>query len=90
MFKENKIEIVRKFVYLGITFTTGGSFNETHKTLSFQALKGIFKLNQYLYKFTDLSPKHILDLFDKLIRPILCYGAQVWGFSNLVQQERIH
>ena len=90
MFKDNKIEIVRKFVYLGITFTTGGSFNETHKTLSGQALKGIFKLNQYLYKFTDLSPKHILDLFDKLIRPILCYGAQVWGFSNLVQQERIH
>ena len=24
------IEIVSKFVYLGITFTTGGSFVETH------------------------------------------------------------
>ena len=76
-------------LYICITFTTGGSFNETHKILSGQALKGIFKLNQYLYKFTDLSPKHILDLFDKLIRPILCYGAQVWVFSNLVKQERI-
>ena len=46
MFEGKKIEIVKKFVYLGITFTTGGYFNETHKTLSGQALKAIFKLNQ--------------------------------------------
>ena len=84
------IEIVGKFVYLGITFTTGGSFNETHKTLSGQGLKAIFELNQYLYNFTDLSPYHVLDLFDKLVRPILCYGAEVWGFSKIIQQERIH
>ena len=84
------IEIVSKFVYLGITFTTGGSFAETHKTLSGQALKAIFKLNQYLYNFTDLQPKHVLDLFDKLILPILTYGGEVWGFSKPVQQERVH
>ena len=90
MFEGKKIEIVKKFVYLGITFTTGGSFKETHKTLSGQALKAIFKLNQYLYHFTDLSRNHTLDLFDKLIRPTLCYGAQVWGLSKPVQQERVH
>ena len=33
-YEGNNIEIVGKFVYLGITFTTRGSFNETHKTLS--------------------------------------------------------
>ena len=38
-YEGNNIEIVGKFVYLGITFTTGGSFNETHKTLSGQGLK---------------------------------------------------
>ena len=37
MFEGKKIEIVKKIVYLSITFTTGGSFNETHKTLSGQA-----------------------------------------------------
>lgn len=81
-FDGKNIEILRKFVYMGIIFTTGGSFNETHKTLSSQTLKAIFKLNQYLYPFTDLSPKHILDLFDKLVRPILCCGSDVWGFSK--------
>ena len=49
MFEGKKIEIVKKIVFLGITFTTGSSFNETHKTLSGQALEAIFKLNQYLY-----------------------------------------
>ena len=73
VFTGQKIEIVKKIVYLGITSPTGGSFNETHKTLSGQALKAIFKLNQYLYHFTDLPPNHILDLFDiaKLERNIL-------------------
>ena len=55
------IEIVNKFVYLGISFSTGGSFTETHETLSGQALKAISKLNQYLYKFTDISPKHMTN-----------------------------
>ena len=89
-FQGKNIEIVNRFVYLGITFSTGGSFNDTHKTLSGQALKAIFKLNQYLYHFTDLLPKHTLDLFDMLVMPILCYGGEVWCFSKPVQQERTH
>ena len=77
VFQASVLEIVNKFVYLGITFSTGGSFNETHQTLSEQALKAIFKINQYLYNFTDFSPKHILDLFDKLIIPILIFETFV-------------
>ena len=74
-----------KFKYLGIVFTTGGSFAETQSTLAGQAQKAIFKMNNYLYKFTHLSPRHLsprhrLELFDKLIPPILNYGSEVWGF----------
>ena len=67
-----ELEIVNKFVYLGVTFTTGGSFHETQNCLAGKGLKAIFKMNKYLYKFTDISIKHRLDLFDKLIVPILC------------------
>ena len=58
--------------------------------LSGQALKAIFKMNKYLYKFTDLSPKHTLELFDKLILPILSYSSEIWGFNKGTQVERIH
>ena len=89
-FQGNMIEIVIKFVYIGISFLSCGSFTETHKTLSGQALKAVLKLNQYLYKFTDISPKHTLEHFDELITPILTYGGDIWRFSKPVQQERVH
>ena len=60
-----------------------GLFSYLFLFLSGQALKAIFKL---LYHFTELSPKHVLELFDKLITPILCYGSEVWGFSNVTSQ----
>lgn len=85
-----KTEIVNKFKYLDVIFTSGGAYNEMDKMLSGQALKGIFQLNKYLYKFTPLSSKHILELFDKLISPILNYLSEVWGLSEGKNTERIH
>jgi len=89
-YKHNAIEIVNKFTYLGIVFTTGGSFNEAQNTLSGQALKALFTMNKYLYKFTDVTVKHRLDLFEKLIVPILNYGSEVWGFNKGQSIERLH
>ena len=89
-FDNREIEVVSKFNYLGVVFTTGGSFVETHNALSGQAMKAIFKLKSYLYKFTNLSIVHMLDLFDKLILPILNYGSEVWGFTNVNKIERVH
>ena len=85
-----QLEIVNKFRYLGVVFTVGGSFSEAQNTLVGQAQKAIFQLNKYLYKFTFLSPRHKLDLFDKLILPILNYGGEVWGFTQANVIERVH
>ena len=84
------LEIINKFTYLGIVFTSGGSFSEAQATLSGQAQKAIFALNKYLNKFANVSPSHVLDLFDKLISPILCYASEVWGFSKANNVERVH
>ena len=43
-----ELSIVNHFSYLGIVFSTGGSFSECHKTLAGQARKAIFTLNRYL------------------------------------------
>jgi hypothetical protein len=51
------IEIVNKFNYLGIVFTSGGSLSSSQNTLSGQAQKASFKLNKYLHKFTYIPPK---------------------------------
>lgn len=85
-----EVNIVNKFTYLGIVFTPGGAFAEAQAALSGQALKAIFVLNKYVRKFVNLKPKHMLDLFDKLVKPILNYSAEVWGFSQSMVTERIH
>ena len=84
------IEIINKFCYLGVVFTTGGSGLETQKTLSGQALKAVFTLNKYLYNFTALTPSHKLELFDKLVSPILNFGSEVWVFYKSPSIETVH
>ena len=87
LYNGTEIEIVNKFTYLGIVFTTGGSFKETQNALAGQALKGIYKLKSYVYKLTDLTLSHMIELFDKLILPILSYGSEI---SNVDKTERVH
>ena len=82
-FKYNgeELEIVSKFCYLGLVFTTGGSFSDAQATIAGQALKSTFIMKRYLHKFNDISIGHQLSLYDKLIIPILSYGQEVWGFE---------
>ena len=89
-YNETEIAIVNTFSYLGIVFSTGVPFSACQKTLSGQALKAIYKLNSYLYNFTHISIRHRLELFDKLVTPIMNYGSEVWGFCHGKQIERVH
>ena len=52
--------------------------------------KAIFRLNSYLYQFTDISPYHRLELFDKLVAPIMNYSADVWEFGKADKIETVH
>lgn len=78
----SELFIAEAFSYLGLVFTPSGSFSLAQKTLSPQAQKVIFRLNGYLYNFTDIFLYHKLELFDKLVAPILNYAAEVWGFCK--------
>ena len=85
-----ELDIVNKFPYLGIVFSTGGSFSVCQETLAGQGMKAIFKLNRLLYNFTNITPKHRMELFDKLVTPILNYGCEVWRFCQANKIERTH
>ena len=90
IYKGNVLEKVSKFTYLAIVFTTGGSFNTTFEMLAAQALNAIYKLKSNLFIFPGITVQHKLDLFDKLILPILNYGSEVWGLNDSTQLEGIH
>ena len=71
----------------GVVFTPDGSFSLAQNTLSGKAQNAVFRLNSYLYKFTDISPNHRLELFDKLVAPIMNYSAEVWEFAKQIKQK---
>ena len=89
-FGENELKVTNKINYLGLIFTSNGSFHQSNVALANKATKAIFALNSRLSLFCDLKPEHRLDLFDKFIAPILNYGCEVWGFENAKQIETVH
>ena len=38
----------------------------------------------------NVSIKCQLDLFNKIVRPILLYGCEIWGFGKNDMIERVH
>lgn len=89
-FKLNNIllEIVNEYKYLGIFMSRTGSFLKAKKHIASQATNAMYSL---LSKVRQLSlPIDIqIDLFNKTVKPILLYGAEIWGFGNNEIIERV-
>ena len=80
------VEVVNDYIYLGTTFNFNGSFTKAIKKQVNQARKAMFCL---LTKARRLSLPVDLqcELFEKIVLPILLYGSEVWGYSNLLPIE---
>ena len=81
-----EVEIVKQYCYLGILFTSCGSFKNASDALYDKALKAF-------YKFKQLHPQNnvilALQLFDTLVSPILTYAGVVWGplYAHKISRE---
>ena len=67
-----------------------GYFNQTQRVLCDQASKALFSMLKSTNRFVNLNPGTTMDVFDKLITPVLCYAAEVWGFHAGPDIERLH
>jgi hypothetical protein len=70
------IQLCSEYSYLGIIFTPSGSFTKAINILREKANKVFFKIRDNLY---SCSCNCSLKLFSSLIKPILCYGCEVWA-----------
>ena len=89
-FGDKELSIATKLPYLGVIFTSNGSFAVAQTTLADKAGKAVYLLYRRISQFKNLKPKYMLDLFDKYISPILNYGCEVWGFQSSPHIERVH
>lgn len=90
-FKYNgeSLNIVTNFQYLGIIFSSKGSFNDAKAHLVQQARKAMFIVLRKARK-SNLPIDMQLELFDTMVVPILLYGAEVWGFEYWNIIENFH
>ena len=89
-FGGSPIEVTNKIRYLGIMISFNGSFYQSQRTLAEQANKAVFLLYKKVQNFFNLKPKHMLDLFDSFVSPILNYGCESWGFHPSPNIELVH
>ena len=76
------LEHVSSYKYLGITFNFNGKFNNGVKELKVQGRRAMFSLLQKSrHLHLDISVQ--IELFNSLVRPILTYGCEVWGYACL-------
>jgi hypothetical protein len=89
LYDGNAIEIVNEFTYLGLNFSRTGSFTNAKKVLINKAYKAMYEVLKK-GRLHNLSIKSQYDLFDKIVKPILLYGCEIWGFGNIDIIERVH
>ena len=72
---------VKEFKYLGIIFSRSGSFCKAKKHLYEQAQKAMYGVIRKIRQF-NLPLECQLDLFDKIVVPVLLYGCEIWSFNS--------
>jgi len=73
---ENQLDTVQSYCYLGIIFSSSGSFNLALKNLPDKAHKSLHCLKQIDIRS---NIKLAFKLFDCLVRPVLNYGCEAWA-----------
>ena len=88
-FSNKNIEITNEYKYLGLIFTSNGSFFTARKHLVPQAKKAMHTV-LVQSRSLDLLIDIQLKLFDHTVVPILLYIAEIWGIESLEPLENIH
>jgi hypothetical protein len=84
-----KLEIVESFKYLGVYFFKNNNWKRTQKTIAQHSLHSLHNLFT-IFNQLDLSFTNKIALFDSLIIPKLNFSAEVWGYHEAPDIEKIH
>ena len=88
---DQTLDVIFNYTYLGIVFNYNGSFNLAIKRLydiGCRAMFEILKKKKGRAMCLDIDTQ--LKLFDVMVIPIILYGCEIWGFSNLNLTEKLH
>jgi len=76
------LENVSTYKYLGIHFSSTGSFVFADKVLSNKGLRVAYTVKKVLSE-ANAKPELGLQLFDQVVKPILTYGSEIWAVNYI-------
>ena len=71
-------------------FGSSGKFAKGIDALEIQAKRALFGLKSIFQRHPEMLPKTQLQLFNSLVKPILDYSCEIWGYLDAVKLETIH
>ena len=83
-----KLDIVHEFKYLVIVFNYNGTFVKHKKHVYDQKQKAMYALLRKI-RLLHLPLDIQIDLFQKLVIPVLLYGCELYGYENIEIIERL-
>ena len=83
------VNVVTIYKYLGLIFTPTLSWGKAKQKLVAQANKSIFAIKSYQKKFGHFTLSDHFKLFDSMVKPILLYGGDIWGFEYTSEIEKV-
>jgi hypothetical protein len=85
----DKLLVVSEYNYLGILFSSRLSLTQSCNQLAIKGKRALMEVLRTMSVYGNI-PHHIyFKIFDTQIKPILLYGAELWGFQRYEVLERI-
>ena len=78
-----------EYNYSGLLYNYSRKFTKAKTKLAEVANKAMYALLQKVRSF-NLPVDMSLELFNKLVMPILLYGSKVWGYEQNYVVEKVH
>ena len=83
------LEKVKSYKYLGIWFSTNAKFTRAMEHISDKSKKGMFSLQAALKQLGHPPISIALQLYESMLKPVMCYGSEVWGFNETIHLDRV-
>ena len=74
---------LNEFNYIGILLNRTGNFNKVIKKQEEKTRKAVYEVFKR-GRMHNLSNECQIHLFNKMVKPILLYGTEIWGFSKSI------
>ena len=89
-YNQKPLNWVEDFKYLGVHIARIGKLTNGLKNVCQQARRAQATLDLHIIKHPSVSIQHMFESFDCLIKPILCYGCEIYGANNYAIIETFH